>query len=78
MKRLLFALFCAVGISGQTTAELRINFAETTGPMKINQMALGQGGLCDQVMWDGRIPEIRALHPVVVRLFTGSISVCRS
>ncbi|HEY6226429.1 MAG TPA: hypothetical protein VI282_04830, partial [Verrucomicrobiae bacterium] len=49
--------------------EVRINFAETTGPLKINQMALGQGGLSDNVMWDDRISEIRALHPAVIRLF---------
>jgi hypothetical protein len=66
---LLNALFCGLTVFGQQTAELRINFAETTAPMKINQMALGQGGLSDQVMWDDRIAEIRALHPAVIRLF---------
>ena len=32
-------------------------------------MALGQGGLSDQPMWQDRIPEIRALKPALIRLF---------
>ena len=32
-------------------------------------MALGQGGLSDEPMWDDRIAEIRALNPKVIRLF---------
>jgi hypothetical protein len=35
----------------------------------MNQMALGQGGLSDKVMWDDRVAEIRALNPAVIRLF---------
>jgi xylan 1,4-beta-xylosidase len=37
--------------------------------MHIERMALGQGGLSDEPMWSDRIPEIRALHPALVRLF---------
>ncbi len=32
-------------------------------------MALGQGGLSDDPIWNGRIPEIRALGPGLIRLF---------
>ncbi len=37
--------------------------------MQMEQMALGQGGLSDEPMWDGRIAEVRALRPAIIRLF---------
>jgi len=37
--------------------------------MKMEQMALGQGGLSEEPMLSKRIPEIRALHPKIIRLF---------
>jgi xylan 1,4-beta-xylosidase len=69
MKPLLLFVLSALSAFAQGTVELRINFAETIGPMKMNQMALGQGGLSDKVMWDDRVAEIRALNPAVIRLF---------
>ena len=39
------------------------------GPLRIDGMALGQGGLSDEPMWDNRVNEIRALKPAVIRLF---------
>src|SRR6185295_10009551 len=30
---------------------------------------LGQGGLSDAPMWNDRVPEVHALHPLVIRLF---------
>lgn len=68
MKSLLLLLL-AMSALAQGTAEVRIDFGKTIGPMKMHQMALGQGGLSDRVMWDDRIAEIRALHPSVIRLF---------
>src|SRR5258707_1630430 len=62
-------LFFALCIGHAQPAQVTVNFAEKSGPLKINQMALGEGGLSSQPMWGDRIPEIRALHPAVVRLF---------
>src|SRR3954464_475662 len=67
--RLIFVALVSISVCGQPANEVHVNFAETTGPLKIDQMALGQGGLSDKVMWDDRISEIRALHPAVIRLF---------
>src|SRR5690349_4878066 len=62
IANLISGLFLSIAVScfAQSGVEVRVNFAETTGPLKINQMALGQGGLSDKVMWDDRIAEIRA------------------
>jgi xylan 1,4-beta-xylosidase len=68
MRLLLILLCCALPIFGQAI-EIRVNFAETNGPMRMNQMALGQGGLSDEVMFGDRIAELRALKPAVIRLF---------
>ncbi|SIO50620.1 GH39 family glycosyl hydrolase [Chitinophaga niabensis] len=51
----------------QTT--VNVDFSKELGPMKIEQMALGQGGLSEEPMLSKRIPEIRALHPAIIRLF---------
>jgi xylan 1,4-beta-xylosidase len=45
------------------------SFRDRLGPMAIDHMALGQGGLADEPMWDSRVAEIRALHPQIIRLF---------
>jgi xylan 1,4-beta-xylosidase len=50
-------------------AQVTVSFATNLGPLQINQMALGQGGLSSQPMWGDRIPEIRALNPAIVRIF---------
>lgn len=68
MIGILAGLCCVWGALAQT-AEVEVNFAESSGPMQINRMALGQGGLSELPMWDNRIPEIRALKPAVIRLF---------
>ncbi len=46
-----------------------ISLADRLGPMHIERMALGQGGLSQEPMWENRIAEIRALRPAVIRLF---------
>jgi xylan 1,4-beta-xylosidase len=50
-------------------ARVQVRFGEQLGPMEIDRMALGQGGLSDQPMWADRVPEIRALRPKLIRLF---------
>ena len=62
------AIFTLANLSGQT-ARLEVRFSEPAGPMEMDQMCLGQGGLSDEPMWADRIPEVRALHPKLIRLF---------
>jgi xylan 1,4-beta-xylosidase len=50
-------------------ARVEVVLSEKVGPMEMNHMGLGQGGLSDQPMWAERIPEVRALHPALIRLF---------
>src|SRR5437660_7704816 len=65
------AVFAAVvGGHGRSQSSLvKVSFRERLGPLNIDHMALGQGGLSDVPMWDDRIPEIRALNPRLIRLF---------
>jgi hypothetical protein len=69
----LFAVLAlaAVGRVGAQTREVsvRVAFGERLGPLEIDRMALGQGGLSDEPMWDRRIAEVRALRPRLIRLF---------
>jgi len=70
--RLLLTLTCiaALGASAQPqTAQVSVSFTNRLGPMEIHKMALGQGGLSEEPMWDNRVAEIRALKPGVIRLF---------
>jgi hypothetical protein len=48
---------------------LTIDLAKKGAPLNIDHFALGQGGLSDDLIWGDRIPEIRALHPRLIRLF---------
>jgi len=51
------------------SATVRVKFDKDLGPMKMEQMALGQGGLSQEAMLADRTNEIRALKPAVLRLF---------
>jgi len=71
-----FFLGLALGVLGSVavaaedqSAHVQINFGERLGPMEMNRMALGQGGLSDHSMWADRIPEVKSLHPAMIRLF---------
>jgi hypothetical protein len=56
--------------SGQErSAQVIVSINEFTGPLDMGRMALGQGGLSEEPMWEDRAAEIRALHPKLVRLF---------
>ncbi len=58
------------GAAAQTrNATLTLNFAKSIGPMEMDHISLGQGGLSPDPIWDNRIAEIRALHPRLIRLF---------
>jgi hypothetical protein len=72
MKAILTLALAALGAFGalaQTNAQVQVLMTERLGPLKMNQMALGQGGLSDQPMWESRVAEVRALKPAVIRLF---------
>jgi xylan 1,4-beta-xylosidase len=66
---LLLCFLIIRGFAADSPGQIHINFAQRQGPLNISQMALGQGGLSHEPMWDDRITEIRALHPRIIRLF---------
>jgi hypothetical protein len=68
---LLLALKCELPLQNcpGATVHVDVRFDEGIGPMQMNQMALGQGGLSAEPMWADHVPEIRALRPKLIRLF---------
>src|SRR5205814_3384990 len=69
---LLLILACASAVSASAqsqVAEVTVSFTNRLGPLEIHKMALGQGGLSEEPMWDSRVAEIRALKPGLIRLF---------
>jgi len=50
-------------------AILTLDFNKDLGPIEMDHISLGQGGLSPDPIWDSRIAEIRALHPHLIRLF---------
>ena len=48
---------------------VKVVFDQRMGPLDIDRMALGQGGLSDEPMWDDRVAEVRSLRPRLIRLF---------
>lgn len=76
MKR--FLMVCAwIGLASLSlarvpaadSARIEVDFGRTLGPMKMDQMALGQGGLSSSPMFADRVGELRALRPKLIRLF---------
>ena len=62
----------AVIIPGNSRAEqatVTVELGAQLGPLEIDKMALGQGGLSQEPMWDSRLVEIRALRPRLIRIF---------
>jgi hypothetical protein len=53
----------------QPSADLRVDFSKPGAPLNIDQIALGQGGLSAEPIWADRMPEVRILHPRIIRLF---------
>jgi xylan 1,4-beta-xylosidase len=64
----LVAFFCWTG-AAQQAAQVTVDFSNKVGRLDMRKMALGQGGLSEQPIWNDRITEIGALKPAVVRLF---------
>ena len=61
--------FAPLLAEAQTTAQVQLVFGERLGPLNLDRMALGQGGLSAEPMWEARVAEVRALHPALIRLF---------
>src|ERR1043165_9440655 len=62
--------WCSIVAMAQNAAvKVAVNFTNRLGPMNIDHMALGQGGLSDQPMFADRVAELRALNPRLIRLF---------
>ena len=72
MHRKIFPLLLL--IAGSSWAQSRpvsvkVSFDRSQGPLNIDHIALGQGGLSADTMWVEREAEVRALHPKLIRLF---------
>lgn len=71
----ILALATVLGACGGLSASPRavrvdVDLGHSLGALNIGKVAsLGQGGLSPDPIWAGRAPEIRALHPRVIRLF---------
>jgi hypothetical protein len=59
---------CSLAVDGQDVI-VKVDLSRPGRPLQIDHFALGQGGLSDDSIWGDRIPEIRALHPKLIRLF---------
>jgi xylan 1,4-beta-xylosidase len=62
-------LFISAADAQQNPVAMRLNLADRLRPLEIDRIALGQGGLSDEPMWEGQVDQIRMLHPRLVRLF---------
>ncbi len=58
-----------LSLNAQEPSQVRIDLAHPGNPLEIDHMALGQGGLSPDTIWADRMPEIRSLHPRIIRLF---------
>src|SRR5580765_6222328 len=64
-----FAAIWTAHAAENPAVQVKVSFADKLGPLEIDRLALGQGGLSEEPMWDNRIAEIRALGPRLIRLF---------
>ena len=68
IRTALLVVTFSLAASGQDVT-LKIDLCKPGTALNINHFSLGQGGLSDDSIWGDRIPEIRALHPRLIRLF---------
>jgi len=69
-KTLPLLLLMAGSVWGQSRAvSVKLSMDRSLGPLDIDRIALGQGGLSADTMWEQREAEVRALHPRLIRLF---------
>ena len=74
MQRIALLLVALITVGVEVSAQpaparVELQFGDRLGPTRIHQMALGQGGLSPDPMWDDRVAEVRALRPGIIRLF---------
>ena len=72
MKSKSFLFFIAFIISGYSFTQntnVKVGFSNELRPMRMEQMALGQGGLSEKPMLERKVNEIRALNPAIIRIF---------
>jgi hypothetical protein len=62
-------LFAALVCAQPRQVSVDLFLDRSQGPLAIDRIALGQGGLSADTMWEQREAEVRALHPRVIRLF---------
>jgi len=67
--RLTLLLWICTLVASAQSVTLNLDLSKPGKPLNIDHFALGQGGLSDDSIWGDRVPEIRALHPKVIRLF---------
>ena len=63
------ALAMSSAVAQTRSATLTLDFGKDAGPMEMNHISLGQGGLSPDPIWHSRVAEVRALHPRLIRLF---------
>jgi xylan 1,4-beta-xylosidase len=62
-------LLGVLGVAQRKTGSVTVFTTQIGGPLEMGRMALGQGGLSEEPMWESRAAEIRALRPRLIRLF---------
>jgi xylan 1,4-beta-xylosidase len=60
---------CVCAMASGQTQDVRVVFSEPLGAIEMEKMALGQGGLSVEPMWENRAAEVSALQPAIIRLF---------
>jgi hypothetical protein len=68
-RALSFALLALEAVAQSRTATVNVSVDKKLGPLEIDRIALGQGGLSEDPIWEERAVEIRALQPRIIRLF---------
>src|ERR1017187_7948493 len=56
-------------VSKSLSVSVKLSLDRSQGPLDIDRIALGQGGLSADTMWEQREAEVRALRPRLIRLF---------
>ncbi len=70
-RSFVLAIFLTSVLAAAQNAQnvVTVDLNHELGPMKIDRFSLGQGGFSLDPMFADRVPEIRLLHPRVIRLF---------
>jgi Glycosyl hydrolases family 39 len=70
MYAILLALLALTSLPALAqSVTIQINLSNVGKPLVMDRFGLGQGGLSSDSIWGDRVPEVRALHPRLIRLF---------